>query len=148
MSRLRVPVSVDSTRGHRAAPTERKSRMSFWEAFVLLMIYVPLLLIWGTSILDIFRRDDIGGVSKALWLFTVIVLPLLGTLIYLIVRPPGATQREREVIDIASREFVARNSPDAASQRLQVLADLHDRGKLTDDEFGAEKNRVLAASSQ
>jgi hypothetical protein len=120
--------------------------MSFWEAFVLLMIYVPLLLIWGASMLDIFRRDDIGGVSKALWLVTVVVLPLVGTLIYLIVRPAGATRGEREVIDLASREFVARYSPDGATQRLQVLADLNDRGKLTDEEFNAEKARVLATA--
>jgi hypothetical protein len=118
--------------------------MSFWEAFVLLMVYVPLLLIWGTSMFDIFRRDDIGGGRKALWLLAVILLPLFGTLIYLITRPAGATQREREVIDLASREFVTRYSPDSATARLQVLAELHDRGKLTDEEFAAEKARALA----
>jgi hypothetical protein len=120
--------------------------VSFWEAFVLLMIYVPLLLIWGTSMVDIFRRDDIGGGRKALWLVTVLVLPLLGTLIYLITRPAGATQRERELIESASRDFVARYAPDDGAQRLQVLADLHDRGALTDAEFQAEKARVLSMS--
>jgi hypothetical protein len=120
--------------------------MSFWEAFVLLMIYVPLLLIWGTSMVDIFRRDDLGGGRKALWLVTVLVLPLLGTLIYLITRPAGATQREREAIEAASRDFVARYAPDDATQRLQLLADLHDRGALTDAEFQAEKARALSMS--
>jgi hypothetical protein len=117
--------------------------MSFWDVFFLLLIYVPLMLIWGASIVDIFRRDDIGGGRKALWLATVIVLPLLGTLIYLIARPAGATKSEREVLDLASREFVARYSPDGEVQRLQVLADLHDRGKLTDEEFASEKARLV-----
>jgi hypothetical protein len=120
--------------------------VSFWEAFVLLMIYVPLLLIWGTSMVDIFRRDDIGGGRKALWLVTVLVLPLLGTLIYLITRPAGATQRERQLIESASRDFVARYAPDDSAQRLQVLADLHDRGALSDAEFQAEKTRALSMS--
>lgn len=121
--------------------------MSFWEAFVLLMIYVPLLLIWGTSIVDIFRRDDLGGGRKVLWLLTVLVLPLVGTLLYLLLRPAGATLREREVLDVARRDFVARYSPDAATVRLQVLAELHDRGTLTDEEFRAEKSRALATAS-
>ncbi len=42
--------------------------------------------------MDIFRRDDIGGGSKALWVACVILLPFFGTLIYLIARPSGATR--------------------------------------------------------
>jgi hypothetical protein len=120
--------------------------MTFWEAFVLLLVYVPLMLIWATSILDIFRRDDIGGVRKALWLVAVILLPLLGTLIYLIARPAGATRSEREVLDAASRDFVARYAPNGHGSQLQLLAELHDRGKLTDAEFQAEKSRVMGTS--
>jgi hypothetical protein len=121
--------------------------LSFWEAFVLLLVYVPLMLIWGTSIIDIFRRDDIGGVSKALWLLTVVVLPLLGTLLYLIVWPVGVTSREREGIGLAGHDVVARHSPHIPTQRLAVLDDLHERGKLTDEEFGAERARLLATST-
>jgi hypothetical protein len=147
MPRRGAPVSVVATRGHRAAHGERKSTVSFWEAFVLLMIYVPLLLIWGTSIVDIFRRDDIGGGRKVLWLLTVLILPLVGTLLYLLLRPAGATQRERELLDLATRDVVARYSPDGATTRLQVLAELHDRGRLTDEELRDETSRVLATSS-
>ena len=43
------------------------------------------------------------------------------------------------------RELVATYSPPGGAAQLQTLADLHDRGKLTDEEFAAEKARVLAA---
>ena len=51
------------------------------------------------------------------------------------------------MIDEASRDFVAKYSPPSTASELQVLSDLHDRGKQTDDEFAAEKARLLGAGS-
>ena len=120
---------------------------TFWETFFLFLLFIPLAMIWAFALLDIFRRDDIGGWSKALWVTCVILLPFFGTLIYLITRPAGATKEERIAIDEASRDFVAKYSPSSTAEQLQVLSDLHDRGKLTDDEFAAEKARLLGAGS-
>jgi hypothetical protein len=118
---------------------------NFWDVFFLLLIYIPLLLIWGFSILDIFRRDDIGGVSKAIWLVIVILVPLFGTFFYLIFRRPGGTPEEREQIQEASREFVQRYATTSSADQLKLLAELHDKGKLTDDEFAREKANVLSS---
>ena len=115
--------------------------MSFWDAFFLLLIFIPLIMVWGFAVLDIFRRDDLHGMGKAVWLVVVILLPFLGTVIYLIMRKPGATPEEREAIDAASREFVERTSPATTAEELKTLADLHDRGKLSDSEFASEKAR-------
>ena len=115
---------------------------TFWETFFLFLIFVPLALIWAFALLDIFRRDDIGGLSKALWILVIFVVPFFGTLMYLIFRRPGGTPEERELIDAASRGFGARYAPTDRATQLQALADLHDRGKLTDEEFAAEKARL------
>lgn len=120
--------------------------MDFWDVFWLLLIFIPLLLIWGFAIVDIFRRDDLTGWLKALWIVVVVLLPFLGTLIYLIFRQPGATPQERRAMDQASREFVEKYTPNDAAQQLRLLSDLHDRGKLTDAEFAEEKTRVLDAA--
>jgi len=120
--------------------------MSFWNAFFLLLIYIPLLMVWGFAVLDIFRRDDIHGVAKAVWLVVVIVLPFIGTLIYLLMRPAGATKEERVAIEDASRNFVQKYSPTSAAEEIKTLADLHDRGKLTDAEFASEKARLLGSA--
>ena len=120
---------------------------TFWQNFFLLLIFLPLAMIWGFALVDIFRRDDIGGGSKALWAVCVIVLPFLGTLIYLVTRPPGATKEERLAMDAG--DYAPRYAPapsDGASQ-LQMIADLHDRGKLTDEEFAAEKARILGTKT-
>jgi hypothetical protein len=119
------------------------ARVDFWDVFWLLFIFSPLAFMWGFVIVDIFRRDDIGGVMKAVWLLAVFVLPFLGSLIYLLFRPAGATAAERVMIDDANRQFVQRYSTPTTADQIGTLADLHDRGKLTDAEFAAEKSRLL-----
>jgi hypothetical protein len=109
---------------------------TFWETFFLFLIFLPLLLVWTFALFDIFRRDDLRGALKALWVAVVILLPFVGTIVYLIVRPAGATPEERELLAAAG-----------GAAELQVLADLHDRGKLTDAEFSAEKARLLGTGS-
>ena len=117
----------------------------FW-TIIVFFCWVIWFWIVITIFSDLFRRDDIGGWGKAGWIVLIIVLPFLGTLIYLITRPPGATPEERAAMDEASREFVTRYTPSDPAQQLQTLSDLHDRGKLTDAEFAAEKARVLGAA--
>jgi len=118
--------------------------MSFWNAFFLFLIYIPLIFVWGFAVLDIFRRDDTSGFGKAMWLIVVILLPFIGTLIYLLLRPAGATPEERERIDAASRRFVEHYTPSTPAEDLAMIADLHDRGKLTDAEFASEKAKILS----
>ena len=120
--------------------------LSFWNVFWLFLIFLPLAMMWAFALMDIFRRDDMGGVLKALWVFIIVITPFIGVLIYLLFRRPGATKEERDAMDQASREFVTKYS-DSSAQQLQVIADLHDRGKLTDEEFAAEKARITAAGS-
>jgi Phospholipase_D-nuclease N-terminal/Short C-terminal domain len=120
---------------------------TFWETFFLLLIFLPLLMMWGFAFVDIFRRDDIGGFSKALWIVAVLLVPFFGTLIYLIARPAGATAEERRMASGATPGYYdtptpAPGPPNAATQ-LEILAALHDRGKLTDDEFATQKSKVL-----
>ena len=48
-----------------------------WLLWIILMFWI---------IGDIFRGNDLNGWAKAGWLLVVIVLPLLGVLVYLIMR--------------------------------------------------------------
>jgi hypothetical protein len=116
--------------------------ITFWESFFLILLFLPLAMIWAFTLLDIFRRDDMGGGSKALWVACVILVPFLGTLVYLVTRP---SVEERGIAGTASG-----STRDAASNgvaELAKLAELHDRGKLTDSEFAAEKARLLGAET-
>lgn len=64
----------------------------FWTMLIFFGFFVwiwLLIVVFG----DIFRGRDLGGFAKALWVLFVIVVPLLGVLIYLIVR--GGDMNER-----------------------------------------------------
>jgi Phospholipase_D-nuclease N-terminal len=69
--------------------------MEFWDWFFIFLIYVPLVMLWAFTLLDIFRREDLHGGGKALWVAVVFLLPFFGTLIYLVARPPGPGWKER-----------------------------------------------------
>ena len=112
--------------------------MSDWimEALLLVIVVVPLVVLFGYAVFDAIRRHDIGVAHKAIWLIVFCLVPIIGPLVYLVIRPPGVTAQENAL------------AGDSASKvaELATLADLHDRGKLTDDEFAAQKARVLDTS--
>lgn len=120
----------------------------FW---TMLMIFLFIAWIWLLVMIftDIFRRHNMSGWGKAAWVILLFILPLLGALIYLIAN--GGDMEARRASDMASMESaqkdyirqVAGSGPSAADE-LSKLAALHDNGKLTDEEFAAQKAKLLA----
>jgi hypothetical protein len=121
--------------------------MSFWDAFFLCLIYLPLVLLWAFSLFDIFDREDMSGVWKAIWVAAVVLVPFFGTLAYLVVRRPGARRDQRAANGRAEPDYAARYAPSSTAEQLSLLAELHDRGKLTDAEFSIEKERLLGRAA-
>lgn len=115
--------------------------MSFWDFLWLLLIWTPLAVLWGVALADIFRRDDISGGPKVLWTILVLLLPLLGTLIYLMTRSVGTAEETHAATGRARVE----PAPPTSAQQLTMLADLRDRGVLTPEEFAAEKSQLLGS---
>jgi len=109
-------------------------------AFLFLWICIAVGVVF-----DVFRSADLSNWAKAGWMLLIFVFPLVGVLGYLIVR--GHTMHEHEVRDRAQYEAFARftrgtRSPGPADD-VGALADLRDRGVLTDEEFERAKGRVL-----
>jgi hypothetical protein len=115
----------------------------FWDDFFLFLIFLPLVMVWTFALVDIFRRPDMGGGSKALWVACVILVPFLGTLVYILTRPRDDTLTIDQGAPYRHAQYAS--PPGNGASELQMLADLHDRGKLTDEEFAAEKARVLGS---
>lgn len=114
--------------------------------FFLFIAWIWLLI---SIFADIFRSDDMNGWVKALWIAFVIILPFLGVLVYVIAR--GGKMNERATKDAAAQmqaqdgyiRQVAGTGGSSADE-LAKLADLHDKGVLTDQEFAAQKAKLLA----
>jgi ABC-type multidrug transport system fused ATPase/permease subunit len=122
----------------------------FWTIFefFLWVIWIWILIM---IFIDIFRSHDLGGFAKALWFLFVLFIPLIGVLVYLIVR--GGSMHERAVSqaqrqDQEFRHYVqqaAASSPASTADQLSKLADLRDRGVISAEEFEREKAKVLSS---
>jgi predicted PurR-regulated permease PerM len=118
--------------------------LTMLELFVWIILIV--LVVW--VILNILRRHDLSAWAKVGWLILVIVLPFIGVFTYLIVR--GAHQAGEQVAtanasqDEASRRYERFEAQGkGTADELTKLADLRDRGVITDAEFQQRKTELL-----
>jgi hypothetical protein len=125
--------------------------LDFFWAMLMFFLFFAWIWVLITVFIDIFRSHDLNGWEKALWVVFVLVLPLLGVLVYLIAR--GGKMQERHVKDSANQQQAwtsavqdAAGSSDTSADQLTQLANLHQSGALTDDEYAAQKAKVLNAS--
>jgi hypothetical protein len=129
--------------------------MSFWDVivsifwFMLLVAWIWLLI---SILADIFRDHELSGWGKALWTLFIIVLPWLGAVTYLIARGRSMNERslaQAERQDHAFRRYVrdAAGSPPSVAEELAKLADLRERGAISEPEFAQAKARLLATEA-
>ena len=122
---------------------------SFGDALLTVLEFAILFLwIWVAVgvVFDIFRSRDLSNLAKALWVLSIIILPYIGVLAYLLIR--GHTMHEHHEQDRAQAQAFERfeASGGGSSSRVEELArlaELHDRGKLTDEEFEQAKSKLL-----
>jgi len=111
--------------------------------FFLFIVWIWLLI---TIFIDIFR-SDMSGWAKAGWVLFVIILPFLGVLVYVIVN--GSKMQERRTQDYtnaqqAQEQYIQSVASSASpADQLEKLKKLHDQGVLSDEEFAAQKQKVL-----
>ena len=116
-----------------------------WVAWIWVLIWV---------ITDIFRSPDLSGGAKAGWFAFVFFIPVIGLLVYLIARGGEMHDRAeaRAARDYEYRRSYTSGAPASAApgprastvDQLQSLADARDRGTITDQEFEAQKAKILA----
>jgi len=118
-----------------------------WTMFIffLFVIWIWILI---TVFADIFRRRDVGGGSKALWIIFVIVLPYLGVLVYLIANHDGMAERNVKQIQAQQEQMdnyvksVAGSG--GAAAEIEKAKGLLDSGAITQAEFDSIKQKALA----
>jgi type IV secretory pathway TrbL component len=116
--------------------------------FFLFVIWIWILI---TIFADIFRRHDISGWIKALWIIFVIILPYLGVLIYLIAEHKGMAERSLQQAQQQKADFdsyvqsVATPGGGAATEIANAQA-LLDKGSITQDEFDKLKAKALGTA--
>jgi len=136
------------TRSNAVIATSYPFLEVFW-TMLIFFAFVVWLWILFTVFADIFRRDDISGVVKAIWVIFVIVLPYFGVFVYLIAEHSGMTERSVKAQKEAQSQFdqyvqTAAGKTDPAAQIAKAKAML-DAGTISQTEFDQLKQKALAA---
>ena len=120
----------------------------FW-TILIFFIWIAWFMLLFRIIGDIFRRHDIGGGAKVLWMIFVFIVPFLGVFVYLIAENQGMTERTWSECRRNRRSFDAYVRTTAgsggAAEEIEKAAQLLDRGAITQAEFDAIKAKALAA---
>ena len=118
-----------------------------WSMFIffLFVIWIWILI---TVFADVFRRKDIGGGMKAIWIVFVILLPYLGVLVYLIANHDGMADRNVKQIQAQQEAADAyiKSVAGGAAAEIEKAKGLLDSGAITQAEFDSIKAKALAAS--
>jgi len=92
---------------------------------------------------DLFRRRDVSGWGKTLWVMGVIVFPYLGVFVYLISQAKGMAERSVERVQQAREEF--RNVIGfSVADEIEKLDRPKRSGSITQDEFARLRNKLVA----
>jgi hypothetical protein len=120
-----------------------------WTMFIFFLWVIWFWLLF-TVFVDVFRRHDISGGKKTLWLIFVIILPFLGVFIYIITQNDGMTQRnieraqaQRSQMDQYVRETAGASG--GAAAEIDTAKQLLDQGAITQAEFDSLKQKALAS---
>jgi hypothetical protein len=91
---------------------------------------------------DLFRRHDISGWIKALWVIAWIVVPYLGVLAYLIFQGRGMAERNVQQ-SAQARDELRRVVGFSVADEIDKLDRLKKAGSISDAEFGRLRARLV-----
>jgi hypothetical protein len=114
---------------------------------ILFFAWIAWIWIAVTCFMDIFRRHDIGGGGKALWVVFIILIPFLGVLVYLIAQHDGMRDRSIEQANTRKAAFddYVRDAAGGPAAEIAKAKELLDSGAITQADFDAIKAKALSA---
>ena len=118
--------------------------------WTMIIFFAWVIWIWIaiTVFIDVFRRRDIGGCAKALWVVFVIVIPFLGVLVYLIVNHDGMADRTAKQAQAQQQQFdqYVRDTAGGSASEIAKAKELLDCGAINQAEYDQIKQKALAAT--
>ena len=110
-----------------------------FSVFIFVLWFWLLITVFG----DLFRRRDVSGLGKALWVIALIVFPYLGVFIYLISQSRGMAERHNQRVEQARGELRQIVGFSVADE-IEKLDRLKKSGSITDQEFTRLRAKLVA----
>jgi uncharacterized membrane protein (DUF485 family) len=114
--------------------------------FLMDALAIFMFVVWFWLIIivasDVFRRPDVSGWVKAIWVIALIVFPYVAILAYLIFQGRGMAERNLQRVQ-QGREDLRRLAGSTADE-IEKLDRLKNTGSISDAEFTRLRARLLA----
>ena len=110
----------------------------------VLAIFIFIVWFWLliTVFADLFRRYDISGWIKAIWVIALIIFPYIAVLAYLIFQGRGMADRNVQQAQQA-RDELRRVVGFSVADEIQKLDGLKKSGSISDAEFSRLRARLI-----
>ena len=119
--------------------TFRNFLVDAFAVFMFVVWFWLLIAIFG----DLFRRHDISGWVKAIWVIALIVFPYLGIFAYMITQARGMAERSSQQAQQA-RDELRRVIGFSAADEIEKLDRLKKSGSINDQEFARLRAKLVA----
>jgi hypothetical protein len=118
--------------------TYRNFLMDAVSVFAFVVWFWLLIVIYG----DLFRRHDISGWGKAVWVLVLVVTSYLGIFVYLITQGKGMAERNAQQAEQA-RDELRRVVGFSVADEITKLDQLKKSGSITEAEYGRLRAKLV-----
>ena len=119
--------------------TFRNFLADVFAVFTFVVLFWLLIVVFS----DLFRRHDLSGWVKAIWVIGLIVFPYLGVLAYMITQGRGMAERSSLQAQ-QTREELRRVVGFSVADEIEKLDRLKKSGSITDQEFTRLRAKLVA----
>jgi len=119
--------------------------LTFWDlvwGMVFFFFWIMWIMIVINIFVDIFRRNDLSGLWKVIWVIVIFWIPFIGILIYIFARPKMTPQDLEMATQAAAAQKAA--SQVSVTDQLEKLTQLRDAGTISVPEYEQLKAKLLA----
>ena len=109
-----------------------------FSVFIFVLWFWLLITVFG----DLFRRHDISGWAKAIWVIALIIIPYLGIFIYLISQHRGMAERQQQRVQ-QTRDELRQVVGYSAADEIEKLERLKNSGTISNEEYTRLRARAV-----
>ena len=128
---------------------------TFWDALWTMFVFF-LWVLWFWLLIkivaDIFRRHDVGGGKKVIWLLFILFVPFIGAFAYIIANGDDMAKRDMERAQAQQQQFndyvqsvAGSGGGSGAAAEIDKAKQLLDSGAISQSEFDALKAKALSS---
>jgi len=114
--------------------------------FIIDVFSIFMFILWFwlfiTIASDLFRRSDISGFAKVLWVIFLILLPYIGIFAYVLTQGRGMASRHQEQVRKA-RDELRHVVGYSVADEIEKLGRLKEAGSITEDEYQRLRSKLF-----